>query len=120
MTIFDEGRGKCAMEIFYDIADGQGWSEESQVSVLSEYVENQQSAEAFRDLLAEKWALEADAGSKAPDDWTLESVSGALGWTPATQVEVLLEYIDNQGDLACFKDFLMEQADQERSLGGEI
>lgn len=42
------------MDNFKDIAEAQGWALSTQVHVLLEYIENQQSDEAFLDFLDEK------------------------------------------------------------------
>lgn len=44
--------------MFELIAAQQGWTETTQISVLLEYIENQQSEEAFSDFLLEKQAQE--------------------------------------------------------------
>lgn len=42
------------MTNFENIAEQEGWTLSTQVSVLLEYIENQQSEEAFNDFIAEK------------------------------------------------------------------
>lgn len=47
-------------ETFNKIAEQQGWSPDSQVAILLEYIENQQSNDAFEDFLNQKAAAEND------------------------------------------------------------
>ena len=49
-------------QLFENTAAEQGWSAETQVGVLLEYVKNQQSPEAFADFLAEQQAYMQEAG----------------------------------------------------------
>jgi hypothetical protein len=42
------------MLIFENIAEQEGWTPTTQVEVLLEYIENQQSEEAFNDFVSEK------------------------------------------------------------------
>lgn len=39
---------------FKDVAEQEGWTLATQVQVLLEYIENQQSEEAFNDFISEK------------------------------------------------------------------
>jgi hypothetical protein len=52
---------------------------------------------------------------KSFEDFAIEQ-----GWTPETQVCVLLRYIENQDSDACFTDFLEEQADDENSASDDL
>ena len=49
---------------------------------------------------------------------TFEEIAAAQGWTPATQVSVLLRYVENQQSEDCFIDFLEQQAAEEDAMGG--
>lgn len=53
-------------------------------------------------------------------DTTFYDYAERAGWTPGTQISVLLRYIENQGDEAGFKDFLDRQLEEEESLGAEL
>lgn len=43
----------AARELFEDIAAEEGWTDATQVEVLLQYIENQQSHAAFEDFLAQ-------------------------------------------------------------------
>lgn len=45
----------------------------------------------------------------------LEDVAEEQGWSEATQVAVLLEYIENQSSPEAFEDFLWHKQDQEEA-----
>lgn len=45
-----------------------------------------------------------------------EEIADQQGWTEATQVDVLLRYIENQGSFEAFQDFLSEQVATEDEL----
>lgn len=49
-----------------------------------------------------------------------ETTAASQGWTPVTQVSVLLNYIANQNSPAAFADFLAEQADEENSYNSDV
>lgn len=44
-----------------------------------------------------------------------ETIANEQGWSEATQIAVLLEYIENQQSDAVFKDFLLEKQDFENN-----
>jgi hypothetical protein len=44
-----------------------------------------------------------------------EKFAQQQGWNDATQVELLLQYIEAQGEISGFRDFLQECADEENS-----
>lgn len=46
---------------------------------------------------------------------TFESISAAQGWDQASQLQLALDYIDNQGDNAAWIDFLQQAADAENN-----
>lgn len=52
-------------------------------------------------------------------DTTFYDYAERAGWTPSTQVCVLLRYIENQSDEAGFKDFLARQLEEEEAYGAE-
>lgn len=41
------------------------------------------------------------------------------GWTPETQVGVLLEYISNQNSLPAFTDFIKQKQNEENNMSDE-
>lgn len=50
------------------------------------------------------------------ESYLFEEIAEQQGWTDATQVEVLLRYIENQASPEAFQDFLNEQVAAELSL----
>jgi len=50
-------------------------------------------------------------------DTIFDATAQKQGWTPATQVSVLLNYIGNQNSVGAFADFLSEQAAEENAYG---
>ena len=45
-----------------------------------------------------------------------EKIASEQGWTPETQVQVLLEYVGNQQSDEAFEDFLKEKQKEENEL----
>lgn len=45
-----------------------------------------------------------------------DDVAAHQGWTPATQVDVLEEYVDNQCDDAALIDFLAHEVEEEGNV----
>jgi len=48
-----------------------------------------------------------------------ENIADAEGWTLATQVAVLLEYIENQKSDDAFNDFISEKTEIEDEISNE-
>ena len=44
-----------------------------------------------------------------------EKVAEEQGWTPETEIWVLLQYIENQKDNSAFEDFLRRQQEEENA-----
>lgn len=47
-------------ELFNEIAEQQGWNNDSKIAILLEYIENQNSLPAFTDFLRQKAEGEND------------------------------------------------------------
>ena len=43
----------------------------------------------------------------------LETASGKTGWNTDSMLEIACQYIDNQGDNACFQDFVQGKVIEE-------
>jgi hypothetical protein len=50
---------------------------------------------------------------------TFEEAAARCGWTPATQVEVLLDYIRYQQSAGAFEDFLLQRVEEEEGYSSE-
>ncbi|HXS23392.1 MAG TPA: hypothetical protein VN719_04120 [Gemmatimonadales bacterium] len=49
----------------------------------------------------------------------LDSFDDRTGWDDESKIHLLCQYIENQGDNDCFRDFLEQQADAEDEMGDD-
>jgi len=49
-------------------------------------------------------------------DIILEKIAAEQGWNETTQLELALRYIDFQGGNDAFRDFLLQQQDEENQF----
>lgn len=46
----------------------------------------------------------------------LETAAETTGWNTQSMLDMICEYVDNQGDNGCFQDFINEQVSMETSI----
>lgn len=101
--------------ILDEFRDRTGWNTQSCLIIVSDYIDAQQSDDAYLSHLFE--AAEGDI----PDSVATETqLIEHQGWSEKTQLSLMLDYIEAQEAHDAFRDHLSEAEDQEKrmTLGG--
>lgn len=95
-----------------------GWNTNSCALIVADYIDSQQSDEAFLNHLFESTQVENAASGSVPPELitTMEGLTAHQGWSKETVLDLMLSYIENQQSPDAFRDHLSEAESIESSL----
>lgn len=99
-----------------------GWNDHSCLMIVGQYIEAQQSDEAYlnhlREVADEENAMTEDG---TPEDLTSEEdLVAHQGWSDKTLLDLMLVYIDNQQTPDAFRDHLSEAEESENQMASGL